>query len=198
MATSSLADLSRTPIGNICALPLKIANIGGKLVVLRSPSIAVMTMPSKTPKTNANRAAREPKMTVSVLQHRLTQLTRDARRLTRNNDSPVEVLQLLIDPLPVAAIVANDAGHFVVTNPAAASLTGYSPAELQRLSMWQVTPNTLDHEAEVLWRAFISTREQSGEYRVLTKDRRIITTTYAAAANVLPGYHVSLLATPRA
>src|SRR5215471_15328852 len=77
------------------------------------------------------------------------------------------LLQRRIDALPVAAIVADDHGRFVAVNEAAAILTGYTVEELRRLSVWQITPGVNEHEAESLWRAFVSRREQYGDYQVL-------------------------------
>lgn len=119
----------------------------------------------------------------------------EARRRVRRPDAPSaeSILGFLLDGCPIAALVANNAGLFASANTAASALTGYSLRDLQRLSMWQLTPNTADHEAEVLWRAFIAQHEQSGDYRLLVKGGRIIEARYAAVANVLPGLHLSLL-----
>src|SRR5262245_56592063 len=85
---------------------------------------------------------------------------------TRIGEMPEELLRRLIDPLTVAALVADNSGHYVASNQAASVLTGYSPSELVRLSVWQLTPNLLDHEAETLWRAFLAHGQQGGDYRL--------------------------------
>ena len=59
-------------------------------------------------------------------------------------------LRAMIDELPFAALVANDAGLFVMVNRAANTLTGYSPSELLKLSVWQITPDVHEREAETL------------------------------------------------
>ena len=105
-------------------------------------------------------------------------------------------LQELIDASPLAVLVANDTGSFVMTNHAASELTGYSPSELLKLSVWQLTPDVHEREAETLWRAFRQQAEQSGTYRLLRKDRRTIVASYAAKTNVLRGLHVSVLSEP--
>jgi PAS domain S-box-containing protein len=126
---------------------------------------------------------------------RLNTMIADARKrlLEAPGRSPESVLRQLIDACPLAALVADNAGHYVLTNTLASKLTGYSPAELRKRSVWQLTPHVADHEAEILWRAFLEQRHQTGEYRLLVKGGRIILTKYAAQANVLPGFHVSLL-----
>jgi PAS domain S-box-containing protein len=105
-------------------------------------------------------------------------------------------LQELIDASPLAVLVANDPGSFVMANDAASTLTGYSPSELLKLSVWQLTPDVHEHEAETLWRAFRQQSEQFGSYRLLRKDGRTIVALYAAKTNVERGLHVSVLSEP--
>ncbi len=128
----------------------------------------------------------------SGLRQVLQQVTEAARRLADDEPS-VHVLRNLIDSLSVAALVADTHGRYVAVNDAASALTGYSISELAGLSVWQLTPNVNEHEAEVLWRAFLSRGEQHGDYSLVTKDHRVIIAEYAARTDVLPGLHVSLL-----
>jgi PAS domain S-box-containing protein len=102
-------------------------------------------------------------------------------------------LRRLIDALPVAVLLADDNGRYILTNALASEMTGYSAEELRRLSVWQLTPGTNEHEAETLWRAFRQQRAQSGGYQLLTIEGQVVAAKYAARANVLPGMHVSLL-----
>jgi PAS domain S-box-containing protein len=129
----------------------------------------------------------------SVLRARLAEVTKEARRLARGRPASVTILSRLVDSLSVAALVSDNDGRFVLANDAAVRLTGYEIDELLHLSVWGLTPETKDHEAERLWRAFLEYREQSGEYEIVGKDGRIVTTVYAAQTNVLPGLHISLL-----
>jgi PAS domain S-box-containing protein len=92
-----------------------------------------------------------------------------------------------------AVLVANDHGDFLMVNEAAITLTGYSRVELARLTVWQLTPDVHEREAETLWRAFLQQREQFGTYRVLRKDGTTIVAPYAAKTNVVRGHHVSVL-----
>jgi PAS domain S-box-containing protein len=105
-------------------------------------------------------------------------------------------LQEMISQSPFAVLVANDNGVFVMANDVAATLTGYSRAELQRLSVWQLTPDVHEREAETLWRAFLQQSEQSGTYRLLRKDGTTIVAPYVAKTNVIRGHHVSVLGKP--
>lgn len=122
-------------------------------------------------------------------------LTDDARRLYRDPAarSPEAILGGLIEPLPVAALVADNEGHYIVANLGASELTGYSHRELLRLSAWELTPSNMTHDADTLWRAFLQQREQTGVYTLVTKDGRTVNAAYAARAHVLPGLHLSLL-----
>jgi len=123
----------------------------------------------------------------------LNRLAADAAKDVSRGGAPLEVLNRLIEALPVAALVADDDGRYVLTNPLASKLTGYSADELRRLSVWDITPSRNDREAETLWRAFRQQRAQSGDYQLMTKSGRVVTAAYAARAHVLRGLHVSLL-----
>ena len=123
----------------------------------------------------------------------LDRLTADARRHESAGDEPLIALGSVIETLPVAAFVADDAGQYVLTNASATSLTEYSADELRRLWVWDITPNANKPEFELVWRAFLQQGEQQGEYPLVTKSGRVVTTDYAARANVLPHLHVSVL-----
>jgi len=105
-------------------------------------------------------------------------------------------LHEMVEASPLAVLVANDHGSFVMANAIASALTGYSLSELRNLSLWQITPDVLEREAEILWRAFLQQREQFGTYRLITKNGQTIVTSYAARTNVVRGYHVSVLGNP--
>lgn len=123
----------------------------------------------------------------------LERLTTNARARFARDDDAIAILRAIIRRVPVAALVANNSGEFVAMNAAATTLTGYSAAELRRLSMWQITPTVNARDAETLWRAFLATQQQTGDYRVLRHDGTVVQAMYAARAHVLPGLHVSLL-----
>jgi PAS domain S-box-containing protein len=103
------------------------------------------------------------------------------------------MLHDLLDPLPFPAFVANNQGLYVVTNRAASRLTQYSPEELQKMSVWDLTRPQKASDADVLWRAFLQQREQTGEYELLRRDGTFVKIPYAARAHVLPGLHLSLM-----
>jgi PAS domain S-box-containing protein len=128
-----------------------------------------------------------------TLRRLLEGLSAHAQRRVSAGDEPLVALRSAIDLLAVAAMVADDAGQYLLTNAPASSLTEYSARELRRLWVWDITPNSNKPEFELVWRAFLQQREQHGEYPLVTKSGRVVTTDYAARANVLPHFHVSVL-----
>jgi PAS domain S-box-containing protein len=127
------------------------------------------------------------------LRDRLADISTEAKRLARGRTENLAVLERLLDGLPVAALVADDDGHYVIGNQAAAALTGYTTHALSRLSVWELTPNINESEAALLWRAFLARQKDDGEYVLLVNGGRVVRVAYAAQANVVPGLHVSLL-----
>ena len=121
----------------------------------------------------------------------LRRLAREASHAETRD--PLAAIRRLIDRLPLAALVADDDGHYVLGNAAGARLTGYSPSELRRRSVWDLTPSANQRDFEVLWRAFIRQKEQRGAYEILTKSGRVRKAEYAARAHVLPHLHVTVL-----
>ena len=105
-----------------------------------------------------------------------------------------ELLERLAD-VPVAMLVANNQGRYVDANAAAVFLTGYHRRDLLRCSVWDLTPASRLGTGEALWRAFLSRERMAGRYRLRRKSGRIVEARYVAIANVLPGLHVSALAT---
>lgn len=123
----------------------------------------------------------------------LSSLARRARALADSGEKPLAAIGAVIEAVPLAALVADDDGRYVLANAAAIQLTGYAARALRRLSVWDLTPAPNKHEFEVLWRAFIQQREQRGDYDLITKSGQVVPVEYAARANVLPHLHVSLL-----
>jgi PAS domain S-box-containing protein len=98
--------------------------------------------------------------------------------------------------LPVALLVVNNHARYIDANRAATILTGYSRQELLRLSVWDLTPPAERTGGQAQWRSFLRRGELSGTYRLQTKTGGIVKASFFAAANVLPGLHVSALTTP--
>jgi PAS domain S-box-containing protein len=105
-------------------------------------------------------------------------------------------LDEMVEASRFAVLVTNDDGLFVMANPAACTLIGGSRSDVLKLSVWQITPDVHEREAETLWRAFRQQSEQFGTYRVLRVDGRTVVCEYAAKTNIVPGFHVSILSDP--
>jgi PAS domain S-box-containing protein len=130
------------------------------------------------------------------LRVRLLEVVEEARRTapTREAMPNEQILAHVIERFPfTAALVANTEGRYLAANRAASDLTGYGQQELLNMSTWDLTPTVGQRDAEVLWRAFLQQREQSGVYVLITKDGGTVEAAYAARAHVLPGLHLSLL-----
>ena len=69
-----------------------------------------------------------------------------------------------LDALPVAVLIADDAGFFVEANHPATLLTGYSREELLQKSVGDITGVMDLPVTERLWDAFLRTSQQHGVY----------------------------------
>lgn len=127
------------------------------------------------------------------LRTRLADLSREVKRLARGRTEGRTLLRQLLDALPVAALVADDDGGYVIANRAAVALAGVDAHALLQLAVWDLMPNLNEDKALLLWQAFLAGQEQHGEYPLLLKDGRVLRVEYAAVANVFPGLHVSLV-----
>jgi PAS domain S-box-containing protein len=92
-----------------------------------------------------------------------------------------------------AILIANDWGRYVHVNNRAVRLTGYSAAELQRSSVWDLTPGIRLATARRMWRDFLKAGRMQGPYVIRRKTGRSVRVHYVAIAHVLPGLHVSAL-----
>ncbi len=110
-------------------------------------------------------------------------------------DVPAGLTQLrsALDRLSVAALAADNKAGYLVVNRAAAALTGHAVSELERMSVWDLTPVADTETGERVWFEFMATGEQRGTYNLRGKDQIIEGVHYLARAHVLPGVHVSLL-----
>jgi PAS domain S-box-containing protein len=110
--------------------------------------------------------------------------------------SRAEALLAQAADMPVALLIANNSGRYIDVNDHATRLTGYSRAELLRLSVWDLTPTPVAAAGRRMWREFLDAGQMAGTYPLCRKDRRQVVADFRAWANILPGVHVSALATP--
>lgn len=109
------------------------------------------------------------------------------------NIGSVAGLRLALEGIPLAALVADDHAGLIAVNARASKLTGYSERELRRLSVYDIIGEPENDNVDILWRAFINQRRQTGRFEIRTKAGRRVLVDYAAAANVAPGMHLSVL-----
>lgn len=99
-----------------------------------------------------------------------------------------------VQHVPVATLVADDTGAYMMANHGAFLLTGYTPDELRMMSMWDLVPSVGDVDPRALWRSFLRVLHQTGTIALRTKSSALVTARYVARAHVIPGLHISLLA----
>ena len=102
-------------------------------------------------------------------------------------------LRALFDNVLDAIFIVNDEARYVDANLAACSLLGYSREELLQLSVWDVMHMPKRELGLELWRAFLDAGQQSGECTLSRKDQSHIEADYRAAANIVPGLHLSIV-----
>jgi len=98
-----------------------------------------------------------------------------------------------LSAIPAAVLVANDRGRYIDANSRATRLTGYSHAQLLRMSVWDLTPTVRQVQGRRLWQTFLKRGSMTGVYTLVGAQGNTIRARYYAAANVLPGVHVSAL-----
>ena len=139
---------------------------------------------------------------IDISSRRIHQLERALDRLVERR-APEDVLRqraeivlAQVASVSAAVLIANDHARYIDANAAASSLTGYTRAELLRMNLWDLTPQRSAQIGQKLWRAFLGRGRMRGSYQLCCKDGSIVTARYVAVANVLPGIHVSAMATP--
>jgi len=95
--------------------------------------------------------------------------------------------------LRVAALVTDKTGSYVMANPGASRLTGYSADELRKMSVWDLSLPAKERETDVLWRNFVQAGTQRGTIKLKNKKGAVVSANYVAKSHVLPGLHISLL-----
>ena len=105
-----------------------------------------------------------------------------------------EALMATLDESRIAMLVANNDARYVDANNAACDVTGYSRVELLTKSVWDLTPEPARDGGRTQWRRFLAVGGFDGSYAIARKDGSLIACHAVAAANVLPGLHVSGLA----
>jgi len=105
-----------------------------------------------------------------------------------------EVMRLHADTLISMAAVDDD-GRYVAANHAACALLGYSQADLLDRTIWEVSAPPLVSNHREMWRVFLLRGSAEGRYRLRRRTGELIVVNYASVSHMLPGVHVSVMAT---
>ena len=114
-------------------------------------------------------------------------------RLERHAPATQAALAEHVRALRVAALVTDKTGSYVMANPVASRLTGYSVDELRSMSVWDLALPAKERETDVLWRNFVQAGTQRGTMKLKTKKGAVVSARYVAKSHLLPGLHISLL-----
>ncbi|HWH07637.1 MAG TPA: PAS domain S-box protein, partial [Candidatus Thermoplasmatota archaeon] len=99
----------------------------------------------------------------------------------------------LLESVPDALLVADDAGRYVEANAAACRLLGRTREEVVRLAVADVAgPGTREGVAAA-WAAFLREGAMQGTFEVARPDGTVRVVEFSARASVWPGLHLSVL-----
>lgn len=98
------------------------------------------------------------------------------------------------DETMISVLVADDSAHFIEANPAICALTGYSRAQLLKMSIWDLSADEIVERGQRAWRRFLRDGRFEGNYRIRRSSGEHVTIRCSSAANVAPGLHVSTMA----
>jgi PAS domain S-box-containing protein len=141
----------------------------------------------------------KPSLTVARVMAKLARALADLEKqptLDRSIRARAETLLEQAADMPVALLIANNSGRYVDVNEPATRLTGFTHSELLRMSVWDLTPTASAAAGRRMWQEFLRAGRLSGSYTICRKSGGKVRADFRAWANVLPGVHVSALATP--
>lgn len=127
------------------------------------------------------------------------QLRRIERRVAGSNADAAGIMaaieeELRVESHPAAALLADDKGHYVEVSVTATELTGRTREDLLAMSVWDLTPGMQVGHGRRMWKDFISRGSMEGTYTLNGPSGEPLTMWFTAAANIVPGLHLSLLA----
>ena len=94
----------------------------------------------------------------------------------------------------ISILAADDTGRYIAANDAVCNLTGYSQEELLYMSIWDLSPEVDVKTTRRMWRHFLRAGGFDGEYQLLRITGEPIEIRCIAAADVIPGLHVAIMA----
>lgn len=137
-----------------------------------------------------------PDQVIVRLEARLASIRDDRDRPEMTLLERARTLIAWLSDIPLAILVANDRARYIDANAAAATLTGYSRAELTHLTLADLTPAGAGSQSDARWRAFLERGRMAGDFVLRRKDGQLLQARFSAVAHVLRGVHLSALAHP--
>ncbi len=102
-------------------------------------------------------------------------------------------LQALFDNTQDEILLYDDWCHIVDANPAATAAFGYNRDQLLKMKLPDLMSPPTRAMLETRWPAFLETGSIRGECVMVRGDKSTIDIEYRAAANILPGLHLSMM-----
>jgi PAS domain S-box-containing protein len=101
------------------------------------------------------------------------------------------------DESMISVLVADDNARYVEANAAICALTGYSREQLLEMSIWDLSADDMLERGQRAWKRFLRDGRYEGPYRIRRSTGENVTIHCSSAANVVPGLHVSTMASAK-
>jgi PAS domain S-box-containing protein len=107
-----------------------------------------------------------------------------------------DVLSALFERTATPMLLAGDDRRYREVNDAACTLLGYGIKRLRTMRIDDLVPAELSAEIPALWQDFLRQGSQAGQIQLCTAQGETITVSFSATANIVPGLHLSVFASP--
>jgi len=97
----------------------------------------------------------------------------------------------------ISVLVADDNARYVEANAAVCALSGYTREQLLEMSIWDLSADEVIARGQRAWKRFLRDGRFEGNYRIKRSTGEHVTIQCSSAANVVPGLHVSTMASAR-
>jgi PAS domain S-box-containing protein len=145
-------------------------------------------------------AARTPAADRIVLRRALADIKANARDAAEDGATLTDRARTIAngtDESMISVLVANDEARYVEANAAICALTGYSREQLLEMSIWDLSAEDVVERGQRAWKRFLRDGRFEGSYRIRRSTGEHVTIHCSAAANIVPGLHVSTMASSR-
>lgn len=104
-----------------------------------------------------------------------------------------EKFQAIFEQTSDAILLADDEGKYIDFNKAAIKMLGYAEEELMEMNVSQLIKLPSNVKFSELWNKFLNSGDQKGTFELLRKNQSKMLGSYKAAANILPGVHLTVI-----